>query len=255
MKDKLRILIVEDEAIIAENLKLSLEDLGYVVVDTCYNSTTAVEALTTGDCDLVLLDINLNDRQDKQAGFTLAKKIKEQLKKPFIFLTAYNDKDTINTASKLQPFGYLIKPVNDAMLFAAIQTAIERFNNNTTIDRPDNQDEKPDYFYVRLGSTTHKIYWTEIFCIEAGKNYVKLRSRISNIDYPIRGSLSYVIEQLLPTNLVKDFIRVNRSIYLNQSYITKFDKEFVYCQNDRFENSKNLIKQLKNTIAAGADDI
>ncbi len=61
MSDKIKVLVVEDEAIIAENLKLSLEDLGFDVVDTCYTYDEAINAMDNLKFDLALLDINLKD--------------------------------------------------------------------------------------------------------------------------------------------------------------------------------------------------
>jgi two-component system response regulator LytT len=248
MNNNIRILIVEDEAIIAENLRYSLEDLGYAVVDTCYNYKDAVVALDSQFFDLIMLDINLGSRNDYENGLALAETINDTKKTPFIFITAYNDKETITTASKLQPFGYLIKPVNNAMLFATIQMALERFNKNIVAIGPDNEKEKPDYFFVKLGTKTVRISWSDVYCIEAGKNYVKLRSKVNGQDYPIRGSLSYVIDNLLPAKLQPNFFKVNRSIYLNGKYITGYDNNFVYCGSEKFENGKNSLKQLKEAF-------
>jgi two-component system, LytTR family, response regulator LytT len=237
MSDKIRILIIEDEALIAESLRYCLEDLGYEVVNTCYNYDEAYLAITSTRFDLVMLDINLGESDESRNGFSLAQLINENLRIPFIFITAYNDVTTIKTAAKLQPYGYLIKPINNVMLFATVQVAIERFNKNTVAVEPDNYLKKPEYFFVKLGTRTHKVQWSQVYCIEAGKNYVKLRLRNSSNEYPIRGSLSYVINNLLPDHLTDNFIKVNRSYYLNKNYITSYDKQFVYCGNERFINS------------------
>jgi DNA-binding LytR/AlgR family response regulator len=248
MRDKLRILIVEDEAIIAENLRYSLEDLGYQVVDTCYNYADALDAIQQQGYDLVMLDINLGDRNEMQAGFSLAETLNDNYGKPFIFITAYNDADTIKTASKLLPFGYLIKPVNNATLFATIQMAIERFDKKVVAEKPDNVNEKPDFFFVKLGTKTHKVSWEDVYCLEAGKNYVKLRTLAAGLEYPIRGSLSYVVDNMVPTHLSDHFIKVNRSNYLNRKFITGYDNNFVYCNNVKFENGKTGNKQLREIL-------
>ena len=245
MTDQLRILIVEDEAIIAESLRFSLEDLGFIVVSTCYTYNEAQQLLGTEQIDLVLLDINLGDKNESNNGFALARSINETSGPPFIFITAYNDKETITAASKLHPYGYLIKPVNNALLFATIQLAIERCNNNVVASAPDNEQQKPEFFYVKIGARTKKMLWQDVFSIEAGKNYVIVRCNSANQSFPIRGSLLYIMDNLLPDHLHDEFIKVNRSQYLNKKYITGFDSNFVYCDQEKFENSKNAIKQLK----------
>ena len=247
MESKIKILIVEDEAIIAENLGYSLEDLGYEVTGTCYTYKEAMEALPGTDADLVMLDINLGDNS-KESGLTIAEYIRQKHGIAFIFLTAYNDLETIRTATYLQPSGYLIKPVNNATLFAAVQLAIERFNNNATIHPCIVETEIPDYFFVKLGSKNQKVFWKDLFCIEAGKNYVKLRAEITGQDYPIRGSLTYIIENLLPAKYKNDFIRINRSVYLNIKFITSFNNDYVFCGQKRFENAGTALKELQKIL-------
>ena len=72
--------------------------------------------------DILLLDINLNDKKD---GIDLAEKVNERFRIPFIFLTAYGDKATIDRAKKMRPNAYLIKPYNKDELFAAVELAME----------------------------------------------------------------------------------------------------------------------------------
>lgn len=243
MDQKIKILIVEDEAIIAESIRLSLDDLGYEVTGTCYKYDEALQAISKDEADIILLDINLGTSSEKN-GLELASLISSTTKKPFIFLTAYNDLDTIKQATKLQPSGYLIKPANTATLFAAIQTSIENFSGLEKTTTVTDNFTQPDYFFVKVGSRTHKVLWEEIYCLEAGKNYVKLRSSISRLDYPIRGSLTYVLTSLLPRRLDKEFIRINRAVALNRRFITSYDADFVYCGSEKYENGKIGMKEL-----------
>ncbi len=253
MEPKIKILIVEDEALIAENLKLSLEDLGYEVIGTCYNYVEAVQAFQHNIADLVMLDINLGSRNEAHSGLALAALLhSDDVKTPFIFLTAYSDTDTILRATKLQPSGYLIKPVNTATIFAAIQTAIERSGTKEMTSPPsaDETAERPDFFFVKVGAKNHKLMWEDVYCIEAGKNYVKLRLASGTTEYPIRGTLTFVLEQLLPARLEPQFLRVNRSISLNRRYITAFSGDTIYCGNEAFENTRFSPKELQELLAA-----
>ena len=151
---KLNLLVVEDEALIAENLRLTLEDLGYAVLATCYTYAEARQAFAPGHRpDLVLLDINLGSPDPAHTGLALAQQLRDRPDgPPFIFLTAYNDLDTIRQATRLQPSGYLIKPVNGAALFAAIQTAIERTGTQQPAPcplPPRAAPPAPDFFFVK----------------------------------------------------------------------------------------------------------
>ncbi len=251
MEPKIKILIVEDEALIAENLKLTLEDLGYEVTGTCYSYAEAVTAFAHNSADLVMLDINLGSRDDAHNGLALAALLhSDDVKTPFIFLTAYSDTDTIRRATKLQPSGYLIKPVNAATVFAAIQTAIERSIANGPGAAPDEAAVRPDFFFVKMGARTHKLMWDDVYCIEAGKNYVKLRLTANGMEYPIRGTLTFVLEQLLPKRLEAQFLRINRSTALNRRHITAYSGETIYCGTEGFENTRYSAKELQELLEA-----
>lgn len=257
MEPKISILVVEDEALIAENLRQSLEDLGYAVTDTCYTYAEAAQALNRPAADLVLLDINLGSADPAHTGLALARQMSGPGAPPFIFLTAYNDLDTIRQATRLRPSGYLIKPVNSATLFAAIQTAIERHRTHqpasvpvptpvaSLAPGPPALDGPPDYFFVKFGDRTHKLLWAEVSAIEAGKNYVTLRTAAYKTGYPLRGSIAYVLDNLMPVALRAQFLRVNRSTCLNAAYITAYTEEFVYCGAEAYENGQLVQRQLQ----------
>jgi two-component system, LytTR family, response regulator LytT len=237
---KITVLVVEDEGLIAENLRYALEDLGYEVAATCYTYAEAEAAIhTAAPTDLVLLDINLGSLDPAHTGLALAAQL-HTLGRPFIFLTAYGDLDTIRQATRLQPHGYLIKPVNNATLFAAIQTAIERFAMQQPAPPPTaTPPEPPLYFFVKVGTANHKLFWTDVACLEAGKNYVTLRTADQRLGYPVRGSLASVLDALVPPTLRGQFLRINRRTCLNTRFITAFDNEWVYCGSERFENKSD----------------
>lgn len=120
---KERILVVEDEAIVARDICKRLEDLGYQVAAVVDNGEGALEQSRELKPDLVLMDIVLKGKQD---GVEVANKIKSELGLPLIYLTAYADDTTIERAKVSEPFGYIIKPFNDRDLNVTIQMALYR---------------------------------------------------------------------------------------------------------------------------------
>ena len=246
MPDKISLLVVEDEALIAENLRLALEDLGYDVAATCYSYVEARRAFDAHPTDLVLLDLNLSSPDPADDGLALAAELRI-LRRPFIFLTAYNDLDTIRRATRLQPAGYLIKPVNNATLFAAIQAAIERHAAHETAPLPtDHAPELPAFFFVKVGTRNHKLFWDDVLCLEAGKNYVTVRTAEPPLAYPIRGSLASVLDTLVPAAIRPRFVRVNRRERVNRRFVTSYDDAWVYCGDfGRFELTEGAHEQFR----------
>lgn len=117
----IRILIVEDEPIIAEDIASLVEKNDFVVSAIVYTKANAMQELDTNLPDLVLLDMNLNGEMD---GLLIAEKINEQFNIPFIFITSYSDKATLEKAKYTEPSGYIVKPFNEADLYSTLEIAL-----------------------------------------------------------------------------------------------------------------------------------
>lgn len=120
-----RILIVEDEIIVAIEVQSHLERRGYVVVDAVTTGEEAVERAQALAPDVVLLDIGLDGAMD---GVEAACQMQAAREHPLlvIFLTAYGDERTRRRAEAAAPFGYLIKPFDARDLFATLEAALRR---------------------------------------------------------------------------------------------------------------------------------
>lgn len=123
MKNLTRILIVEDEAIVAESIASKLRRFGYEVLDPIPSGEEAVAISEKERPDVVLMDIHLAGKMD---GIDAADTILGQYHIPVIFLTAYADEQTIARAKKAGPFGYIVKPFRERDLYVTIEMARER---------------------------------------------------------------------------------------------------------------------------------
>ena len=116
-----RILIVEDEALIAIDLEQRLTGLGYAVPGIADSAASAIQEIEDKHPDLLLVDIRIRGPVD---GIALAEQVKHRYKLPVIFLTAHADPSTLQRAKATEPFGYLVKPVGTASLPTAIEVAL-----------------------------------------------------------------------------------------------------------------------------------
>ena len=107
---KTEILIVEDERITAEDIRLSLGGLGYAVTGMASSGEEAIRKAEELHPDLVLMDIVLGGDMD---GIEAAKRIRARFKIPVVYLTAYADEKRLERAKVTQPFGYILKPFDD----------------------------------------------------------------------------------------------------------------------------------------------
>jgi len=116
-----KILIVEDEIIVAMGIEQKLIDLGYDVVDIIDTGENAVKRAGQLKPDLILMDIVLKGEMD---GVEAAQQIHDELDIPIIYLTAYSDKDILKRAQMTEPYGYMIKPFRKSEVNAYIEVAI-----------------------------------------------------------------------------------------------------------------------------------
>lgn len=120
----IKILVVEDERIIALNVRESLESLGYLVPAIADSGEKAIEKAIQFRPDLVLMDIRLKGNID---GIQAAEQIWNSLSIPVIYVTGHSDQSTLERAKITAPFGYILKPVKEQELYVAIETALQRY--------------------------------------------------------------------------------------------------------------------------------
>lgn len=118
-----RILIVEDEPIVAMDLRQQVEDCGYQVTGIAESADEALMAAEETQPDLALLDISIAGSMD---GIQTAKILRQWFGVPGIFLTAYSDKATVTRAARQMPYGYLTKPIRANELAATLQVALTK---------------------------------------------------------------------------------------------------------------------------------
>jgi two-component system cell cycle sensor histidine kinase/response regulator CckA len=120
---KARLLVVDDELLIAGLVRKRLIAMGYTVVDTVQTGEEAIASAQLNHPDLVLMDIGLMGEMD---GVEAAEKIRSMMDIPVIYLTAYTDSETLGRAKLTEPFGYIIKPFQDNTLKSTIEMALYR---------------------------------------------------------------------------------------------------------------------------------
>ena len=118
---KLRVLIVEDEPVIAENISMYLDNNDFEVSGIAYDSDEANDQLQNNTPDAAILDVNLESGED---GIDIATRINQKYQIPFLFLTSYSDKETLQRAKAVNPSGYIVKPFNEKTLLASLEIAI-----------------------------------------------------------------------------------------------------------------------------------
>ncbi len=127
-----KILIVEDESIVALNIQMRLEAADYHVAGVADSHQTALALVRATSPDLILLDIRL---KDNQSGVKVAQEIRAQFDVPVVYLTAYNDCDTLQQAQQTSPYGYILKPFDSIELYNTIAMALDHHQTQSHLQR------------------------------------------------------------------------------------------------------------------------
>lgn len=215
---KIKVLIVEDETLIAQEISACLEENDFDVAGIASTSDEALQLIKNNEPDVILMDIMI---KGKINGIELSKKILENKNFPIIFLTSNTDTNTFKKAAELKPNAFLLKPFNELELPIAIELAFSNHNAeafNSVANRPVLRDA----IFVKSGNKFEKIKINDILYVEADGSYSKIAT--TGGDYTISFNLSHFHEEV--DN--RFFCRVHRSFVINISNIDSFDANSVF---------------------------
>lgn len=176
-----RILIVEDEAVVAADMQECLEELGYQTLDPVASGETALEIVEAEPPSLVMMDIRLQGNLD---GIETAEKIRSGPRIPVIFVTAHADDDTLARAKITEPYGYVLKPFKKLELRAAVELALHRSGPQTSRNgRPTSARPAPSSLEPVDEEVLSALRRLEPFqaCDEAELNLIAQQSRIKDV--------------------------------------------------------------------------
>lgn len=233
-KPRMKILIVEDELIIAEDLRSMLEELGYDVIGPVVSYEEALSIIKTDVPDLALLDITIEGRLD---GIDLAAHLNKHFKLPIIFSTSNIDPLTIEKAKNVKSNGYLVKPFGKDDLYTSIELAIANFNatSTTSINAVDSIFVKDNEHYVRvdLGS---------ILYLKSDGNYTDVVT--SEKTYIVRGTVKETLSEL-----DERFMRIHKSYVVQVKMINAVGPTSVVMKGEELPLGKmykdDLVSRLK----------
>ena len=213
MDRKFRILIVEDDMIIAANLSLQLTKLGYEVTGIESRGEEAIYHAELNSPDIILMDINLKGNLD---GIETVSIIHQKKNIAVVYLTANNDEATFNRAKSTHPQAFISKPFNKLNLQRAIALVAEQIRSRGTgharVDLA--MEVMDDRIFVRHGGKMVKILLDNILYVEADRNYCNIVTE--NGEYLVVSTLKAIESRLRNSS----FIRVHRSFLVN---ISKLD--------------------------------
>lgn len=224
--ERIHILLVEDEGILAMELSDSLEADGYFIVGIANNGRKALDLYQRQRVDLLLCDITIKGDWD---GIETVRRLTAERPIPVIYLTALTDRETLERAKQTYPAAYVNKPYQLASLRTAIELAIHNFNQRskpvstaaTTLEKATRDRETilqiNDHLFVKQNYQFVKINVDDLLYLEADNVYTTLVT--GNRKFVIRLTLSGILERMNLPSLV----RIHRSYAVNIHKVESFN--------------------------------
>lgn len=238
---RVNILVVEDEAILAQDIENRLRAMDYNVVGIAESAERAIQLINErNNVDIILLDIIIKGERD---GIELARVINKDYGLPFIFLSSYTDRHLIERAKSVHPYAYILKPFNDRQVSVALELALVNFSKGTfekELIEPrgftvsENQVlQINDSLFLKKNNHFERVLLKEILFLEADSNYTTIHTQCGRFLYSM---VLKKIEAQLPTDL---FLRIHRSYIVNIANITGFEGNLLYVKTKRLPVSRS----------------
>lgn len=232
--EKIKVLIVEDKLLIAEDISSRLKKHSMEVIDICTSGEKAIEVAAEKMPDLILMDVQLSGELD---GISAALHILKHQNIPVIYLTDYADDRTIERAKLTRPASYLTKPFNEADLVRAIDIAF----SNSTLEAP-TRTKGNEFIFIRDKEQEFvKLAFNDILFLEAARAYCKIVLQDRIIVYS--KNMNYVYEQINRP----EFIKVHRSYIVNKNKITALNGNMIKIGKD---HEIQMSKEYKSELEA-----
>lgn len=228
------ILIVEDEPIICQDISFNILDMGHKIAGTASNFEDAVKLLKENNPDLVLLDINLEGEKD---GVDLGKQLHNIYKVPFIYITSYYDKKTVDRAKETYPAAYIIKPFDEHDLALNVDLALYKYRKEHSVS-----SSSSNKIFVKNNQDLVALQADDIFYIEAYDNYSRVFTE--NKEYLVSHTLKKIEEKLVP----KGFIRIHKSYLVNFEKIETISEGMVFMGEYKLPIGKAYRSQLQDFL-------
>jgi DNA-binding LytR/AlgR family response regulator len=234
--EKARVLIVEDQLVVAKSIEAMIVDNGMEVIAVCKAGEEAVTLVEQHVPDIVIMDIKLQGKMD---GIQAAARIREMHCIPLIFLSDYTDKVTVRKAKSTRPVNFLSKPFTEAGLVRAIDIAIYNANASRAVEGGDDDD----FIFLKTGPQAYsRLEYNNIVYLEADRAYCKIQG--ADKLYTLSMSMAAVAEQLNPAR----FVKIHRSYIVNVRKVREFVGAEVVVAGHRLPVSDQHRTELMNRL-------
>lgn len=223
--DRMRVLIAEDESVVALNLKRAISREGFDVANIIKTIDSLNSEIALKSFDVALLDIKMGDRD---IGIEMAE-ILNHYKIPFVFISSYSDKTTLQKAVRKRPYAYIVKPYHENEIYEVLESL------NTLLGK--------NKITLKEGRSIHRISISDIVYMSSENVYVKVELMDRTI--MIRSKLNDLEKKLPQTR----FCRTHQSYMVNLDYFQEMNESEIILKNGaKIPVSRKYSKEVRNLL-------
>lgn len=238
---KIRVLIVEDEVIVARDIAHYLNELGCEIVGILVEGEDVMPFLENEEADIVLMDINLKGKLD---GVETVRLLKQKYDIPIIYLTANTDDRSFELAKGTKPYAFVEKPFKPKRLVRTVELLIEQLAEKTADSSQDEQNQfvLKDRIFIKDNGKMTKIFLADILYIEADGSYSKIRtkSKAYLLAINLRNLESKISSEVL--------MRVHRSFIVNLQEIESIEENYIHVDKKTIPVSRSHWSDFLNRV-------
>jgi two-component system, LytTR family, response regulator LytT len=241
-----KILILEDQLIIAEDTADMLRNEGYEIVGIATDYDEAIALLQEHKPDFAILDITI---KGEKKGTEVGQFINQHSPIPFIYLTSHSDRDTLNDVKQTNPLAFLMKPFLRKNLLATIEIAIHNYAEQKQAqkseDKPAEMENSAvinDHFLFKDGHKYVKLHFSDILYFKSDGNYAELKTPAKK--YLLRTTMKKVQEQLPQ----QQFLRCHKQYIINVSKVLELNSSEALVANEYIPIGREYKDELMSNI-------
>lgn len=239
---KTKILLVEDNTNLSENISELLKINGYEILRIFESADSVMEYMLESPPDLILIDIKL---KGSKTGIELAHDLRNEFKVPIVFITSASGKDIISKVRHLHPDGFIVKPFTKESLITTIELALANYKSEELIENRASMVKSantPDELFIRENGWLKKIRIDDIHWIKAEGTYTQLYAE--GKQYTLRNTAKEILSKLNEDQ----FHRIHKSYIINLKKIDAFNSSTVKIDDSEIPIGRNYYKELINMV-------
>ena len=240
--EPIKVLIVEDEMIIANTIVDAIESFEYTALEPEITFTGAIESIESEKPDIGIFDIQLSG---KKTGIDLAKVVQEKYKFPFIFLTSNSDKLSLDLAKQTEPSAFLVKPFNNDELYAAIELALYNYSQQKNMEINALNRLIQNALFIKGKNGYLRVNFDDILYLKSDNVYIDIVD-VNGKNHTVRSTISDY-----ESKLNSDFLRIHRGYIINLRFLEKIDALYATIAGNQIPIGNKFKENLMKAIQKG----